>query len=64
MALSLDRNMFGQDEPSVLVKVHLLNVLQQRLNESVTVAYANDNTAVDKEKIRARLDVRQKTPIV
>ena len=56
MALSLDRNMFGQDEPSVLVKVHLLNVLQQRLNESVTVAYANDNTAVDKEKIRAQLD--------
>ena len=55
LALALDRRIFGKDEPSLLMKVHLLNKLQQRID---TRQYFNSSSELtEKEKADNEKDV-------
>jgi len=48
LALALDRRIFGKDEPSLLMKVHLLNKLQQRIETGQNFNSSSEIT--EKEK--------------
>lgn len=48
LALVLDRRIFGKDEPSLLMKVHLLNKLQQRIETGQNFSLSSEIT--EKEK--------------
>ena len=55
LALALDRRIFGKDEPSLLMKVHLLNKLQQRIETGQNFSLSSEIT--EKEKADNEKDV-------